>query len=95
MQPPQGRRPEHLDFLPLHRRQAVFTLVCSVGDASFSDAMSNGFSELDSFKSSKAACVRVVCLVCGDINGDPVASERASLLCHIPSSKADICIGSA
>jgi hypothetical protein len=63
VQPPQGRWPEHLDFLPLHRRQAVFALVCSGGDVIFPAGVAHGCLELEAWLVSEARCM------CGDCGG--------------------------
>lgn len=63
MHPPQGRWPEHLDFLPLHRRHAVLALGGSGLDTLSSSTVVEGCLELGALVASEARLMCGACVV--------------------------------
>jgi hypothetical protein len=85
LQPSQGRQPEHLDFLPLHRRQAVFagwdlTLLPPSWEASLLIATLLDCWRLTPLMLTEIYWVSDFCVVCNNVLGTSGATEGLSLL---------------
>jgi hypothetical protein len=75
VQPPQGRWPEHLDFLPRHRRQAIFALGWSTCDILLTVSVTCDCLGLGAHIALKAGCVSDVCVVVGAAGGNSSAGN--------------------